>query len=311
MDIVEWLRKLDLEQYAAAFLENAVTIDLLPGLTAEDLKELGVIPIGHRRRIQQAIVALHDHHVSGVSLSPDDGEDSRPSKTTAERRPLSVMFCDLVGSATLSSRLDPEDLATVIRAYQACVRETIGRFDGFIARYVGDGVLIYFGWPEAHETDAEQSVRAALAVVAAVGDKPIAGEKLQVRVGIATGLVVVGEPIGAGDARQQTAIGETPNRAARLQGIAGPNGVVIDAATRQQAGGLFECRDLGFIQLKGLPEPVLACSVEGESAVEGRFNALRASRVTPLIGRTEELELLLRRWQRTRNGECPYNIAFW
>src|ERR671939_910247 len=166
------------------------------------------------------------------------------------------MFCDLIGSTALSARLDPEDLREIIRSYQARVVSTIQAYKGFIARYVGDGVLIYFGWPQAHETDAARAVRAGLAVAAAVSEAPVAGQTLQVRISIATGLVVVGEPIGSGDARQQTAIGETPNRAARLQGLARPDEVVIDLATRRQIGGLFNCQDLGTIELKGLPTPV-------------------------------------------------------
>src|SRR5947209_19825293 len=167
------------------------------------------------------------------------------------------MFCDLIGSTALSSRLDPEDLREVIRGYQACVAATIQPFNGFIARYVGDGVLIYFGWPQAHETDAARAVRAGLAVAAAVSKAGPGGKPLQVRIGIATGLVVIGEPIGAGDSRQQTAVGETPNRAARLQSLAEPNQVIIDAATHRQIGGMFDCRELGTIALKGLPEPVV------------------------------------------------------
>ena len=211
------------------------------------------------------------------------------------------MFCDLVGSTALSSRLDPEDLREVIRTYQACVATTIQRFDGFIARYVGDGVLIYFGWPEARETDAERAVRAGLAVAAAVSATPVSGEPLQVRVGIATGLVVIGEPIGSGDSRQQTAVGETPNLAARLQGLAGPNQVVIDAATRRQIGGLFECQDLGTVELKGLPVAVPAWQVVSENRTLGQFEALRSG-ATPLVGRDEEMELLLRRWAQAKAG---------
>ena len=223
------------------------------------------------------------------------------SETTAERRPLSVMFCDLIGSTALSSRLDPEDLREVIRTYQACVATTIRQFDGFIARYVGDGVLIYFGWPEARETDAERAVRAGLAVAAAVSAAPVGGEPLQVRIGIATGLVVIGEPIGSGDSRQQTAVGETPNLAARLQGLAGPNQVVIDAATRRQIGGLFECQDLGTVELKGLPVAVPAWQVLSENRTLGQFEALRSG-ATPLVGRDEEMELLLRRWAQAKAG---------
>jgi class 3 adenylate cyclase len=213
------------------------------------------------------------------------------------------MFCDQVGFTALSSRLDPEDLSAVIRDYQSRVATTIARFGGFIARYVGDGVLIYFGWPEAREADTERAVRAALAVIAAVGQTPVRMEPLKVRIGIATGLVVVGEPIGTGEARQQTAIGETPNLAARLQGLAGPDSVVIDAATRRQIGGLFDCRDLGSHALKGLPEPLQAWQVVDEANIENRFEALHAGTLTPLIGREEELELLLRRWEQAKDGD--------
>ena len=178
---------------------------------------------------------------------------------------------------------------------------TIRQFDGFIARYVGDGVLIYFGWPEARETDAERAVRAGLAVTAAVGEVPINGEPLQVRIGIATGLVVIGEAIGSGDSRQQTAVGETPNLAARLQGLAGPNQVVIDAATRRQIGGLFEYQDLGTVELKGLPAAVPAWQIRAENRTLGQFEALRSG-TTPLVGRDEEMELLLRRWGQAKAG---------
>src|SRR5689334_6961613 len=231
----------------------------------------------------------------------DPGTRPEASETTAERRPLSVMFCDLIGSTALSARLDPEDLREVIRSYQACVAATIQQFSGFIARYVGDGVLIYFGWPEAHETDAERAVRAGLTVAAAVSEAPVAGQTLQVRIGIATGLVVVGEPIGSGDSRQQTAVGETPNLAARLQSLAGPGQVIIDAATRRQIGGLFDCRDLGLIELKGLPELVPAWQVVTENRTLGQFEALRSG-LTPLVGREEEIELLLRRWTQAKAG---------
>ena len=211
------------------------------------------------------------------------------------------MFCDLIGSTALSARLDPEDLREVIRGYQACVVATIRQFDGFIARYVGDGVLIYFGWPEARETDAERAVRAGLAVAAAVSATPVSGERLQVRIGIATGLVVIGEPIGSGDSRQQTAVGETPNLAARLQGLAGPGQVVIDAGTRRQIGGLFECRDLGPVELKGLSVSVRAWHVVSENRTLGQFEALRSG-ATTLVGRDEEMELLLRRWGQAKAG---------
>jgi class 3 adenylate cyclase len=211
------------------------------------------------------------------------------------------MFCDLIGSTALSSRLDPEDLREVIRTYQACVATTIQQFDGFIARYVGDGVLIYFGWPQARETDAERAVRAGLAVATAVSGASKGSEPLRVRIGIATGLVVIGEPIGSGDSRQQTAVGETPNLAARLQGLAGPGQVVIDSATRRQIGGLFECQDLGRVELKGLPVALAAWQVVSENRTLGQFEALRSG-TTPLVGRDEEMALLLRRWAQAKAG---------
>src|SRR4051812_47534826 len=241
---------------------------------------------------------MPDEPPAQVSSSPTLTE---PAGSTAERRPLSVMFCDLIGSTALSARLDPEDLREVIRAYQARVASTIQQFNGFIARYVSDGVLIYFGWPQAHEADAARAVRAGLAVAAAVSEAQVAGQPLQVRIGIATGLVIIGEPIGSGGSRQPTAVGETPNPAARLQSLAGPNQVVIDDATRRQIGGLFDCRDLGMIELKGLPALVPAWQVVVENRALGQFEALRSG-LTPLVGRDEELELLLRRWAQAKAG---------
>ena len=303
MDVADWLRTLSLERYEAKFRENDVGAELLPNLTADDLKDLGITSVGHRRQILEALAALRIKNTQVVDprAPTSPSESPRPAETTAERRPLSVMFCDLIGSTALSSQLDPEDLREVIRTYQACVATTILQFDGFIARYVGDGVLIYFGWPEAGETDAERAVRAGLAVAAAVGSASVSGTPLQVRIGIATGLVVIGEPIGTGDSRQQTAVGETPNLAARLQSLAGPGEVVIDAATRQQIGGLFACRDLGAIELKGLPAAVPAWQVLLENRTLGQFEALRSG-ATPLVGRDEEMELLIRRWAQAKTG---------
>ena len=310
MDVANWLRQLGLERYQAAFRENDVSAAVLPGLTSDDLKELGVASVGHRRQLLQAIAALRadamsagdPSQFSGLSIS-GISIDVGSSRSTAERRQLSVMFCDIIGFTSLSARLDPEDLSSVIRGYQARAATIITRFGGFIARYVGDGVLTYFGWPEAHEANAEKAVRAALAIIEAISQAPVRTEQLRVRIGIATGLVVVGEPIGTGDARQQTAIGETPNLAARLQGLAEPNGIAIDAATRRQIGGLFECQDLGKVALKGLPDLVSAWRVLREAAVESRFEAMHAQTMTPMIGRDEELELLLRRWRQAQEGE--------
>ncbi|MBV9250471.1 MAG: AAA family ATPase, partial [Acetobacteraceae bacterium] len=223
----------------------------------------------------------------------------RPS---VERRQISVLFCDLVGSTPLSSRLDPEDLRRLIRVYQQRVTEVMARFGGFIARYIGDGVLVYFGWPQATEADAEQTLRAALAATAAVTSTPIEGEVLSVRIGIATGLVVVGDIIDEGQGQQQTAIGETPNRAARLQTLAEAGGTVIDAATRSLVGELFDLRSMGRVALRGLPEPVEAFELHGERSGESRFEAFHPAGLTPLIGRQEELDILLRRWRQACQG---------
>jgi len=303
MEITNWLRQLHLERYESAFRENDINPAVLPNLTSEDLKDLGVTSVGHRRQLLEAIAALRGDSAQVLAAptnaaSPDGGT----AWSAAERRQLSVMFCDVIGSTALSSRLDPEDLSGVIRDYQARVATTIARFGGFIARYVGDGVLTYFGWPEAHEANAERAVRAALAVIEVISQAPVRTERLQVRIGIATGLVVVGEPIGTGDARQQTAIGETPNRAARLQGLAEPNGIVIDAATRRQIGALFDLADLGSQSLAGFAEAQHAWRVLCESGMLNRFEALRSG-TTPLIGRSEELDLLLRRWGQAKKGE--------
>src|SRR5205085_4239421 len=209
---------------------------------------------------------------------------------------------DLVGSTALSTRMDPEDLREVISAYQRCVAEIVRRFGGFVAKYMGDGVLVYFGYPQAHEDDAKRAVRAGLELVAAVvGLKTRAS--LQTRVGIATGLVVVGDLIGSGDSQERGIVGETPNLAARLQGIAEPNMVVIAEGSRRLLGNLFELQDLGARDLKGIAGPARAWAALRASSVEGRFEALHGSGVTALVGREEEAELLLRRWSKASGGE--------
>ena len=213
------------------------------------------------------------------------------------------MFSDLVGSTALSARMDPEDLREVISAYQKCVAETVGRFGGFVAKYMGDGVLVYFGYPQAHEDDAESAVRAGLELVAAVSAFQ-SSAALQTRVGVATGLVVVGDLIGSGASQEQAIVGETPNLAARLQGIAEPNSVVIAESTRKLVGNLFELEDLGAQELKGISGPARAWTAVRSASVESRFDALHASGLTELIGREEELELLLRRWSRARAAKA-------
>ena len=221
----------------------------------------------------------------------------------AERRQLTVMFCDLVGSTALSARFDPEDLRELIGAYHRAVADVVAGFDGFVAKYMGDGVLIYFGYPRAHEDDAERAVRAGLGLIEAVGRLDVRSVKLQARVGIATGLVVVGDLIGEGSAQEQSVVGETPNLAARLQTLAEPDAVVIAAGTRRLVGDLFDYRDLGAVEVKGIAEPVPAWQVLRPSVVASRFEALRGSALTPLVGRDEEIELLLRRWARAKTGD--------
>ena len=290
MDIAAWLHGLGLEQYEAAFRANEIDASVLPRLTAEDLKDLGVTLVGHRRKLLDAIAAL-----GGVAPG-SAARVAAPPVEAAERRQLTVMFCDLVGSTELSARLDPEDLREVISAYHRAVAEIVAGFDGFVAKYMGDGVLVYFGYPQAHEDDAERAVRAGLGAIDAVGRLHFKSAKLQARVGIATGLVVVGDLIGAGPAQKQSVVGETPNLAARLQALAEPDTVIIAAGTRRLVGDLFEYRDLGSVEVKGIAGPVLAWQVLRPSDVESRFEALHGSRLTPLIGRDVEIDLLLRRW---------------
>jgi len=295
VDIADWLRGLGLEKYAPAFDENAINWDVLSELTTDDLKEIGVAALGDRRRLLAAIAAL------GESALPAAPAPERSALAEAERRQLTVMFCDLVGSTPLSTRFDPEDLREIVGAYHRCVADTVARFAGFVAKYMGDGVLIYFGYPEAHEDDAERAARAGLAVIDAVGQLATQ-EPLNVRLGIATGLVVVGDLIGAGAAQERGVVGETPNLAARLQALARPGTLVVADSTRRQIGTLFEIEDLGPQPLAGFAEPQRAWRVVGESGIVSRFEALRSG-TTPLVGRDEELDLLLRRWQQAKLGE--------
>src|ERR1700746_2106011 len=293
MDIADWLRRLGLEQYEPAFRTNEIDERVLPSLTAEDRRDLGITLVGHRRRLLDAIAAL------GTTAPP---AANAPTSASAERRQLTVMFCDLVGSTALSTRLDPEDLREVIGAYHRAVAEIVAGFDGFVSRYMGDGGLIYFGYPQAPEDDAERAVRAGLSAIDAVDRLEVKSVKLQARVGIATGLVVVGDLIGEGSAQEQSVVGETPNLAARLQALAEPEAVVIAAGTRRLLGGLFEYRDLGTVEVKGIAAPVPAWQVLRPSSVESRFEALRGSALSRLIGREEEVEVLLRRWARAKAG---------
>ncbi len=305
MDIVVWLRSLGLEEYEAPFRKNKIDDAVLPKLTAEDLKELGVAALGDRVKLLDAIAALRNDASGKAPLVDAGTTSSTPSahpEDRAERRQVTVMFSDLVGSTALSAHMDPEDLREVISAYQKCVAETVQRVGGFVAKYMGDGVLVYFGYPQAHEDDAERAVRAGLDLVTSVsGLKTHA--TLQTRVGIATGLVVVGDLIGSGASQEQAIVGETPNLAARLQGVAEPNSVVIGDGTRKLLGDLFELNDVGVKDLKGIAEPARAWAVLRPSSVESRFEAFHATGLTDLVGREEELDLLLRRWSRAKSGE--------
>jgi class 3 adenylate cyclase/predicted ATPase len=306
--IADWLKKLGMSEYTERFTENDIDMAVLPDLTDQHLKDLGV-SLGHRLKMLRAIRDLSGAPVAVTA--PSAPAATRPTqRDEAERRQLTVMFCDLVGSTALSARLDPEDLRGIIGAYHHCCTEFIERNGGFVAKYMGDGVLAYFGYPQAHEHDAERAVRAGLALVEAVPKLATnAGSPLQVRIGIATGLVVVGDLVGAGAAQEQAVVGETPNLAARLQTLAEPGAVVIASSTRGLTGGLFEYRDLGAVALKGFATRVQAYQVIGPSTVESRFEALRAT-TTALFGRDEETDLITRRWDQAKRGDgCVVLIA--
>ena len=291
------------------FRDNDIDAEVLPELNADDLSAIGVASVGHRRKILAAIAALRS---SGAADAPHLGAETdrrSPAGTpkrqpSAERRQITVMFCDLVGSTALATRIDPEDLGQAISSYQNACSDAVIRWGGHVAKFMGDGVLVYFGWPQAHEDDAERAVRAGLDLVQAVSQLPDGeGSSLAARVGIATGLVMVGDLIGEGAAQEQAVIGDTPNVAARLQELAAPGTVVIGSSTRQLLGRLFELQDLGSHGLKGLPNPVQAWSVLGASAAESQFEALRMSTLGALVGRSAELAILRDRWASARAGQ--------
>jgi len=301
MDIVVWLRSLGLGKYEAIFRENDIDETVLPSLTHENLKELGVASFGHRVKLLDAIAALcsvtsEKAPSVDVASAPNTSPEDR-----AERRQVTVMFSDLVGSTALSARLDPEDMREIITAYQKAVAGTVTRFGGFVAKFMGDGVLAYFGYPQAHEDDAERAIRAGLELLTAVSGLKT-HVALKTRVGIATGLVVVGDLVGSGSSQEQAIVGDTPNLAARLQAIAEPNSVVIAEGTRRLVGSLFELEDLGPRKLKGISAQVRAWAAVRPALVEGRFEAMHGGGLTDLVGREEELDLLLRRWSKAKSG---------
>ena len=302
MDVGGWLRNLGLGQYEPAFIANAIESDVLPELTEGDLEKLG-IPMGDRKRLIKAIGAM----VAGsprAFTARGVGEDAQKGQAAAERRHLTVMICDLVGSTALSARLDPEDMGGVIDAYHAACARIILTHEGFLADFRGDGVIAYFGYPLAHEDDAERTVRAGLDIIAAIARlETRAGEPLAVRIGIATGLVVVGDLGGEGSLRQHAVVGDAPNLAARLQALVEPGTIVVAASTRRLLGNLFRLRDLGLREVKGIAEPVPAWAVEGVSAFDSRFEAFRAARLSNLIGREDEIDFLLERQHMAWGGE--------
>ncbi len=303
---IHWLDDLGLSQYASVFTENAIDLEVLPQLTEADLESLGVL-LGHRKKILK-VIADQSPGAGEASARPEEAKIARaqepsPTPVKAERRQLTVMFCDLVGSTELSHRLDPEDLREVISRYRDAVAGAVARYEGHVARFVGDGALVYFGWPRAYEDQAERAVRAGLAAVRAVANLKLDdGTALQARVGIATGQVVIGDLVGEVAAEAEAVAGATPNLAARLQGVAEPSQVVIGSTTRLLVGNAFELKDLGGQQLKGFAGPVPAWCVSGESAVETRFEAVHPDTPTPFIDRQHELGLLRHAWELSQAG---------
>lgn len=289
-DIERWLKELDLEKYVDVFIAHEVGLRDLPHISENDLKELG-LPLGPRKRVLGGIQLLRNE------AADKGGAGALRAASQVERRQLTVMLCDLVGSTELSQQLDAEDLREVMGGYQNAVVNAITPYGGHIGRFLGDGVLVYFGWPQAYEDQAERAVRAGLDIVSAVEQlQPVKREKLQVRVGIATGQVVIGEPVR----ETEDISGETPNLAARLQQLAAPGQVIIGAVTRRLLGEVFELEDLGAHRLKGFSEPVPAWWVRRKAAVTSRFDAARGGALTQFVGRRHETELLLDRWQKAR-----------
>ena len=307
--VTRWLEQLGLGQYAEAFEDGAIDWDVLPELDHEVLKELGVQPPGHRLRILKAIQSLGTEKFAENTAGSGEVVSKEATATSgdAERRQLTVMFCDLVGSTELSQQLDPEDMREVNRAYQDACKAAIERFEGYVARYMGDGVLAYFGYPQAHEDDAERAIHAALAIVDSVTGLRSADEHSQialaVRLGIATGPVVVGDLIGEGASQENAVVGDTPNLAARLQALCAPNTIVVGPGTHELASGRFEYESLGNHDLKGMSDAVHAWRVIAPASTESRFEATHRAGFTPMVGRENEISLLLERWHQAKEGD--------
>src|SRR5262245_47077364 len=305
MDVGDWLRNMGFERYAPVFQESAIDSDVLPDLTEGDLEKLG-IPLGDRKRLIRAIRATFAGS-PGATVAADGGAAERsgqPRELAAERRHLTVMICDLVNSTALSAKLDPEDMNAVMDAYHAVCARIVIAYDGFLSEFRGDGIFAYFGYPRAHEDDAERTVRAGLDIIAAIERRETrAPEPLGVRIGIATGRVVVGDLSGEGTLRERAVVGAAPNIAARLQGVGEPGTIVVAASTRRLLGDLFRLRDLGQHAVKGIAEPISAWSVEGLSDTESRFEAIRVAGMTDLIGRESEVAFLEERGRLAWQGE--------
>src|SRR5262245_9049979 len=300
----QWLDEAGLSQYADIFAENRIRLDILPQLNEADLAELG-IPLGDRKRLLRAIDLLPEWQGSKRSVGPR--KSGALANAGAARRQLTVMFCDMVGSTALSERIDPEEFRDLIAAYRETCARVIERYEGYVARYVGDGILVYFGYPGAHEDDAERAVRAGLEIVQTISTQSwrlfSAMGLIAVRIGIATGLVVVGDVVSERTEEHDSAVGETPNLAARLQSLASPNSVVVALSTRSLLKGKFECRELGSVTLKGSTAGVSAWQVVRPTAIENRFAPNASAGLTPLVNRVEEIALLRMRWQQAREGD--------
>ena len=310
MDVVVWLRSLGLGKYEAAFRDNEVDDSVLPNLTAEDLKELGVTALGHRRKLLDAIAALRTDE-SAKTKATATAQDSAGQPTSAptveatgERRQLTVVFIDLVGSTALGGELDPEDLIRLLSQYRETCVAAIGKFEGHVAQYLGDGILVYFGFPLAQEDAADRAVRAGLEIVEKIGQlRQPDGRALQARVGIATGLVVTRGATGVGTAGEETVVGDIPNLAARLQSLADPGCVLVGPTTHQLISNFFEFSFLGEHAIKGFRDPISIWKVLGESTIESRFAAAHAATAGPIVGRERELTFLYDCWQRATRGD--------
>jgi len=294
-DITRWLEQHGLGKYAGVFAENEIEWEVLPRLDDDDLREMG-LPIGPRKKFQAAIEAL--------SNEPQPSTGSLVQQGEAERRQLTVMFCDLVGSTALSEGMDPEEFREIVTAFQSAATGVIEKFEGYVARYMGDGLLVYFGYPVAHEDDAELAARAGLALVERLARRPLVDDvEVAVRIGISTGMVVVGDLVGEGSSEERAVLGDTPNLAARLQGAASPNTALISASTRRLIEGRFQLAALGPLELKGFAAPTPAWQLVSEEVADSRFEARHRGQLPQIIGREQELALLTECWRQAIGGE--------